>query len=69
MLTRERHRIALDRARGAIEAGTPHLLEGGDAVLAAHHVRQAVLALDELVGAIDAEEIFDRIFSRFCVGK
>ena len=69
MLTRERHRIALDRARGALVAATPHLQESGDAVLAAHHVRQAVIALDELVGAIDAEEIFDRIFSRFCVGK
>lgn len=69
MLTRERHRIALDRARGALVAASPHFQEGGDAVLAAHHVRQAVLALDELVGAIDAEEIFDRIFSRFCVGK
>ncbi|MBS1241814.1 MAG: tRNA modification GTPase mnmE [Gemmatimonadetes bacterium] len=69
MLTRERHRIALGRAREALRAAAPHLMPGGDAVLAAHHVRHAVLALDELVGAIDAEEIFDRIFSRFCVGK
>jgi tRNA modification GTPase len=69
MLTRERHRIALARAREALGAAAPHLLEGGDAVLAAHHVRQAVVAMDELVGAIDAETIFDRIFSRFCVGK
>jgi tRNA modification GTPase len=69
MLTRERHRIALARAREALGAAAPHLVEGGDAVLAAHHVRQAVVAMDELVGAIDAETIFDRIFSRFCVGK
>ncbi|HSR14107.1 MAG TPA: tRNA uridine-5-carboxymethylaminomethyl(34) synthesis GTPase MnmE [Gemmatimonadales bacterium] len=69
MLTRERHRVALERAGQALEAAAPHLAEGGDAVLASHHVRQAVLALDELVGAVDAEEIFDLIFSRFCVGK
>jgi tRNA U34 5-carboxymethylaminomethyl modifying GTPase MnmE/TrmE len=38
-------------------------------VLAAHHVRLAVGALDELIGVVGTEEIFDRIFSRFCVGK
>jgi len=69
MLTRERHRLALDRGREALVEAGPHLVEGGDAVLAAHHVRQALLALDELLGAVDADEIFDRVFSRFCVGK
>jgi tRNA U34 5-carboxymethylaminomethyl modifying GTPase MnmE/TrmE len=29
----------------------------------------AVSALDELVGALDTDEIFDRVFRRFCVGK
>jgi tRNA U34 5-carboxymethylaminomethyl modifying GTPase MnmE/TrmE len=29
----------------------------------------AIVALDELIGAVDTEEILDRIFSRFCVGK
>jgi tRNA U34 5-carboxymethylaminomethyl modifying GTPase MnmE/TrmE len=38
-------------------------------VLAAHHVRLGVLALDELIGAVGTEEVLDRIFSRFCVGK
>jgi tRNA modification GTPase len=41
----------------------------GEPVLVAHHVRQAALALDELIGAVDVEEVLDRVFSRFCVGK
>ena len=69
MLTRERHRAALERGRTGLSEARPHLVRGGDAVLAAHHVRRAVVALDELIGAVDTEEILDRIFSRFCVGK
>ncbi len=68
-LTRARHRTALVRAQAALaEAGT-QLLEAGDAVLAAHHVRDATTALDELVGAVDIEEVLDRVFAGFCVGK
>ena len=69
MLTRERHLVALARARGALREARPHLVAEGDAVLAAHHVRVAVSALDELVGAVDTDEVFDRVFRRFCVGK
>jgi tRNA modification GTPase len=68
-LTRERHRNALSRALVALEGAVPHLGRGGDAVLAAHHVRQATDALDELLGFIDIEEVLDRVFGSFCVGK
>jgi len=68
-LTRERHRDALARARMALEDGRPHLGPGGDAVLVAHHVRRATLALDELIGAVDVEEVLARVFASFCVGK
>lgn len=68
-LTRERHRDALARARAALDDARPHLGGEGDAVLAAHHVRRATLALDELVGAVDVEEVLARVFASFCVGK
>ncbi len=68
-LTRERHRVAFTRAAAALEATRPHLLPRGDAVLAAHHVQEAVHALDALVGAIDIDEVLDRLFATFCVGK
>jgi tRNA modification GTPase len=68
-LTRERHRTALARAHEALAAAVPHLGRNGDAVLAAHHVREATTALDELLGTVDIEEVLDRVFGSFCVGK
>jgi tRNA U34 5-carboxymethylaminomethyl modifying GTPase MnmE/TrmE len=32
-------------------------------------VQEAVHALDDLVGAVDIEEVLDRVFATFCVGK
>ena len=68
-LTRERHRTALVRAHTALAEAGPHLAPGADAVLAAHHVREATSALEELLGAVDVEEVLERVFGRFCVGK
>jgi tRNA modification GTPase len=39
------------------------------AAIAAVHVRAAVGALDELIGAIDTEDVLGRVFATFCVGK
>lgn len=68
-LTRSRQSDALRHASDSLTAARPHFERGGDAVLAAHHVRLAALALDELIGAVDIEEVLDRIFRDFCVGK
>jgi tRNA modification GTPase len=68
-LTRERHRTALLRAHDALAEALPHLVPAGDAVLASHHVREATHALEELLGTIDVEEVLERVFGRFCVGK
>jgi tRNA modification GTPase len=68
-LTRERHRTALTRAQTALADAVPHLGRSGDAVLAAHHVREATSALDELLGVVDVEDVLDRVFGSFCVGK
>ena len=68
-LSRARHREALARAQAELEDARPHFEPDGDAVLAAHHVRLATLALDELVGVVDIEDVLDRVFAAFCVGK
>ncbi len=69
VLLRERHRVALSHARDQLlEAGT-FLAEEGDPVLAAHHVRGAMIALEEMIGIVDVEDLLDRIFRTFCVGK
>jgi tRNA modification GTPase len=32
-------------------------------------VREATGALDELIGGVDIEDVLDRVFASFCVGK
>jgi len=68
LLTRERHRVAVSSALGAVESAVGEL-GAGEVVLAAHQVQAAVAALDELIGVVEREEVFDRVFRGFCVGK
>jgi tRNA modification GTPase len=68
-LSSDRHRTALLGARCALAEAAGHLRPDGDPVLASHHVREATLALDELLGVVDVEEVLERVFAGFCVGK
>jgi tRNA modification GTPase len=68
-LTRDRHRTALTRARGSLGEALAQLRGGDDAVLVAHHLRRATESLEELIGVVDVEEVLDRVFGAFCVGK
>lgn len=70
VLTRERHRVALESAQAALADARQELAEGqADPVLVAHHVRRGITALEEMIGVVDVEEVLGRVFSRFCVGK
>lgn len=66
-LTRARHRDCVQRAAQALDMGRQNL--GRAPELTGDDIRSALHALKELSGAIDIESVFDRIFSRFCVGK
>ncbi|HEX5819490.1 MAG TPA: GTPase, partial [Gemmatimonadales bacterium] len=68
-LLRERHRDALARAAAELEAASGQLGERGDALLASHHLRMAAGHLEELIGAVAADDVLARIFANFCVGK
>jgi tRNA modification GTPase len=70
LLTHARHRHAIGQARDELAAFRDawygaHL----PAPVAAVHLRAAVHALEELVGAVDVEDVLDRLFAHFCVGK
>lgn len=69
-LTRVRQRLAVEKARAEL-AGFQALWADGalPATIAAIHVRAAVGALDEVIGAVDTEDILSRLFSTFCIGK
>jgi tRNA modification GTPase len=68
--TRERHRVAMVRALAALSEAEMQLQLGPDMYdLAADDMRQAIRALESLVGRVDVENLLDEIFSSFCVGK
>lgn len=68
--TRERHRVAMERAVTALEAANLFTQMGEDMTeLAAEEMRTAIRALDSLVGRIDVENLLDEIFASFCLGK
>lgn len=70
MLTRARHRQALTSSLGEIRQFQQAWREEKlPAPVASVHLRAAVYVLEELIGAVDVEDVLDRVFSSFCVGK
>jgi tRNA modification GTPase len=69
VVTRARHRVALERALSEVEAFHIARTEGVEAVVAATHLRAGVGALDELIGAVTPDDVLERVFATFCVGK
>jgi tRNA modification GTPase len=69
VLTRERHArgvgTAIECLRGFLDA----LAGGVPAEMASTHLRPAETALEELLGVISTDDVLDRVFSDFCVGK
>jgi tRNA modification GTPase len=65
----ERHRRCLVAARDDLEQAKLSLQRGDAPELTAVELRSALAALGEITGAGDAEEVLDRIFSSFCIGK
>ena len=70
ILTRARHRHALSTACSEIEQFRRAWHEDNlPATIASVHLRTAVTTLEELIGTVEVEDVFDRVFSSFCVGK
>ena len=67
---RERHRAAMERANIALGIALDRLDATPDlAEMIAEELRDAIRALDSLVGRVDVEHILDEIFASFCIGK
>lgn len=69
VLTRARQNAAARSARDEIRLFVDALERGIDADVASTHLRSAETALEELLGVIVREEVMDRLFERFCIGK
>ena len=70
ILTMARHRQALTVACSEIEQFHRAWREKNfPATVASVHLRTAVSELEELIGTVEVEDVLDRVFSSFCVGK
>jgi tRNA modification GTPase len=69
VLTRERQARAVKAAAWNLQRFIEDLQSGVPAEMAATHLRPAATALEELLGVISTDDVLDRVFSDFCVGK
>ena len=65
VLTRLRHRVALEQCRQCLGRG----LEIAPVELKAEELRLATRALGRITGRVDVEDVLDRIVREFCIGK
>ena len=68
-ITRARHAEELEQVRDVLERAARGAAEGHPLELSASDLHEAVSGLNRLVGVDAPEEILERIFERFCIGK
>ena len=70
LITRARHRQHVQAASDALERFTVLSKQGSMAVdMAAEELRLAASELGRITGAVDVEDVLDKLFSDFCIGK
>jgi tRNA modification GTPase len=69
MITNLRHKQAIEKAFKNIQNAKESIATGMSAEFAAFDLREALDSLDEITGKKINDEILDKIFSSFCIGK
>jgi len=69
IITRERHRVLLEQAISHVKNAMREIACGVPEDLVSVNLRAAYLALGEVLGVEVADDVLDRIFAEFCVGK
>jgi len=64
-----RHKAAISRSRENLSNAIRGLEEGVSLEFTAFEIRSALEALGELVGETANEDVLNRIFEQFCIGK
>jgi tRNA modification GTPase len=64
-----RHKAALSQVKENLSNGVMGLGEGTSLEFIAFEIRSALEALAEMVGETTTEEVLNRIFEQFCIGK
>lgn len=69
VVTQARHGAMLVRAAEELALFVKSMESAMTPAIAAVHLRAAVTALEEIIGAVSVDDLLDQVFSRFCVGK
>jgi tRNA modification GTPase len=69
LLSNLRHKQAIERSRKALDQALDSLSEGLSVEFISVDLQEAQAALGEIVGSHAAEDILNRIFDQFCIGK
>lgn len=70
LISHDRQKIILGRSLNALQNAVGHTRAGPDRYdLASEELRSAIFFLERLVGRVDVEDVLDKVFSSFCIGK
>lgn len=69
VITRTRHREALQSCLNSITSAKTALLLGEEPEIVAEELRVATKSLGRVVGAVDVEDLLGVVFGDFCIGK
>lgn len=69
LMTRERHRHAAQEAMDALLDLDAARGNGAPIEIQAEQLRRAAQSLGRVTGAVDVEDVLDRLFASFCIGK
>jgi len=69
IVTNVRHKAALQEAEASLAAAAEAVADGYSEEFVAADLRDALSSLDEIVGKYLPEDIINRIFAEFCIGK
>jgi len=68
-IARRRHLEAIGRAHAHVDQAHAQLAQHKAGELVAEELRRAQQALGEITGAVTPEDLLERIFASFCIGK
>lgn len=66
LVSHARDRLCLESTLSALDGAIGQLAAWD---ICAEHLRQASVALERMVGRVDVEQVLDRLFASFCIGK
>jgi tRNA modification GTPase len=69
MIAHLHHKVALEKAAEYLVRARDGLCDGLPPELAALEIREALDALGEITGRTTSEDVLERIFANFCIGK